>query len=151
MPYGTFTGILGSTDDTGGTVGVTKSTRASSQMNATETPDATTSANIITRGTPPSFIVTSPGLSIQNVLWSTSSEFAAEPTSTVIIASNRVNAAVTPDVTTSAETITLGSSSRFVVATTPRPIVSTGYDQVLAPSPQNRQAPCDSPSWLLLQ
>lgn len=117
-PYDMFTGILGPTDDASGTIDATKSTIASSQMNATVTLDATT----ITRGTPPSFIVAAaPGPSSQSGLWSTSSKFAAEPTSTVIIASSRMNAAVTPDATTSAEMITVGSSSWFVIATTPAP------------------------------
>lgn len=43
-PYNAFTGILGPIDDASGTVGVTKSTIASSQMNATVTLDAAASA-----------------------------------------------------------------------------------------------------------
>jgi hypothetical protein len=121
-PYDMFTGILGPTDDDSGTVDATKSTIASSQMNATGTLDATTSAETITRGTPSSFIVAAvPKPSRQNELWSTSSKFAAEPTSTVIMASSRMNAAVTPDATTSAETNIPGSSPSFVIATTPPP------------------------------
>ena len=111
-----FTGVLGPTDDANGTVNATNSTIASSQMNATVTPDATTTgAETITRGTPPSSIVAvTPGPSSQTELWSPS-KFAAEPTNTVKTAS-----AVTSDATTSAETITPGSSSSFVVATTAR-------------------------------
>jgi hypothetical protein len=121
-PYDMLTGILGPTDDASGTVDATKSTIASGQMNATVTLNATASAENIPRGTLPSFVVAAtPGPSSQNGLWSTFSKFAAEPTSTVTIASSRMDAAVTPDATTSAETITPGSSSSFVIATTPAP------------------------------
>ncbi|KAF8494102.1 hypothetical protein F5888DRAFT_1636195 [Russula emetica] len=86
--YDTFTGILGpTTDDASGIIDVIKST-----------------IKPLLKGSPSSFIVAvTPGPSSQNGLWSTFSKFAAKPTSTVIIASGRINAAVMPDTTTSAQ------------------------------------------------
>ena len=150
VPCDMSTGVLGPTDDAGGTVDATTSTKASSQMNSTVTPDATTSAQAITRGTSSSFIVAAtPMPNNQNGLWSTSSKFATEPTSTVKLASSQTNVSVAPDATTHAEMITPGSSSSYVDTSLPlcsRLIVSTGFVQTLAPMSQNRQALSDSPS-----
>lgn len=123
VPCGMLTGSLGPTDDASGTFNVTNSTIASSQMTPTVTSDATTSAETITGGRQPSVAVAAvtPVPSNQTGLWSPSSKFAAEPTSTFKIASSQVKAAMASDATTSAETITPGSSSSFVVATPPAP------------------------------
>jgi len=120
-PCDIFTGILGPTDDASGTVDAAKSTAASRGMDATAMLDTTTSTETVTRGTSSFVVASTPGPSSQNGLWSTSSKFAAEPTSIVVIASSRVNAAVTPDATTNAETITPESSFSFVAATKPAP------------------------------
>ncbi len=124
-------GFLGPTGDASGTINATKSTIASSRMNATLTLDAMTSAETITGGTPsPSVVHTIPRTNSQNGLWSTLSEFAAEPTSTVMTHSSRVNVGVTEDIATSAEAIT-GSPSpssyvTAVIATSQRLTVSSG-------------------------
>ena len=119
VPCDMFTRILGPTDDANGTVDATNSTAASSRMDSTAMLDTTTSTETVTRGTSSFVVASTPGPSSQNGLWSTSSKFAAEPA--IVIASSWVNAAVTPDATTSAETITPESSFSFVAATKPAP------------------------------
>ena len=112
-PCDMVTGTLVPTDGASGSVDTTKSAIASSQMNVTVTPDATTSVE--------SFVVaTTPGPNSQNGYRSTSTKFAAEPTSTVMKASSWMNAS---DTTTRTMTITPGSSSTFVATTAPRLIL----------------------------